>query len=378
MSLYHRVEKLTHSLSRQGFDALAVMPGSSLFYLSGLTFHHTTRLTLAFFPVSGDTPCLVLPEMEVARVEASSSIKLLLFPWSDAVGPAEALRRAIEATLPASAAAQPVVGVEYTVMRVMELRMLEEFTPSAHMVDATALLAGLRMVKEELELTAIRRAVQVSETALRATINHIKEGITERQLAEIWSKELQAAGAEGESFAPIVASGPNSANPHHTVSDRPFAVGDLIILDGGARAGGYVADMTRTIALGEPSDKARRIYGLVHAANLAGQAAVQPYISAEQLDRATRLVIMDGGYGDYFLHRTGHGIGLDVHEPPYIVEGNSERIPPGATFTIEPGIYVPGLGGVRIEDDVLVTENGCESLTQFERELMVLPAEPQG
>jgi Xaa-Pro dipeptidase len=183
----------------------------------------------------------------------------------------------------------------------------------------------------------------------------------------------KAGGAP--SFGTIVASGPNSANPHHSNGDRPFAAGDLIIMDGGAWHQGYASDITRTIALGQPSVEARRIYELVKAANAAGRAAAtRPGATGETIDQAARQVIEQGGYGPQFIHRTGHGLGMEVHEPPYIVGGSRDPLPVGATFTVEPGVYISGVGGVRIEDDVVVTEEGAESLTSFDRDLIVVEA----
>jgi Xaa-Pro dipeptidase len=195
--------------------------------------------------------------------------------------------------------------------------------------------------------------------------------MTERQLAEIWEREMRTAGG-APSFSTIIASGPHAANPHHSNSERTFQPGDLIVMDGGALCEGYASDITRTIALGEPSPELRRVYDLVLAANVAGRAACRPGASGAAIDQAARAVIEAGGYGPHFLHRTGHGLGLEIHEPPYIVAGSNDPLEPGTTFTIEPGIYVASLGGVRIEDDVVITADGAESLTTFERELIIV------
>jgi Xaa-Pro aminopeptidase len=321
---------------------------------------------------------MVLPAMEVARARQSTQTapgasRLQFFGWEDSEGPAAAVRQALAQALPHRSATL-TLAVEYTSMRVLELRALEELLPGLHTIDATPLLAHLRMVKDEQELASMTEAVRMIELALHNTIKHIRPGMSELQLASIWKNEILATGAEGESFPCIVASGPNSANPHHHNSSRPFQSGDLIILDGGVLHEGYASDITRTIALGSPDATARHIYELVLAANTAGRAAVRPGVSGEQIDRAARQVINDGGYGDYFLHRTGHGLGLECHELPNIVAGSTAPLQPGTTFTIEPGIYIPQTGGVRIEDDVVVTADGGSSLTSFERELMVLPA----
>jgi Xaa-Pro dipeptidase len=217
----------------------------------------------------------------------------------------------------------------------------------------------------------MRAAVRIVEDALQTAIAQIRAGMTERELADIWEGAMRAAGS-GPSFGTIVASGPNAANPHHSNTDRAFQPGDLIIMDGGAWYDGYASDITRTIALGEPSPEARRIYDLVFAANAAGRAAARPGASGETIDQAARSVIAGGGYGAQFLHRTGHGLGLEIHEPPYIVAGSADALAPEMTFTVEPGIYVAGVGGVRIEDDVVITADGAESLTTFGRDLIIV------
>jgi len=176
------------------------------------------------------------------------------------------------------------------------------------------------------------------------------------------------AGAQTVSFSPIVSGGPNSANPHASPTDRPVNRGDFLLFDWGAYVGGYASDITRTFPVGEMGPEMRRIYDLVQEANAAGRAAVRPGATCSEVDAAARRVIEAGGYGEYFIHRTGHGLGLQVHEAPFIVAGNERVLESGMTFTIEPGIYLPGRNGVRIEDDVVVTDDGGESLTTYSRE----------
>jgi Xaa-Pro aminopeptidase len=257
-------------------------------------------------------------------------------------------------------------------MRVFELRGLEVAARGAQIEDATALLAGLRMVKDADELAAMREAVRIIEAALGQAIAQARAGMTERELAEIWERGIRTAGSL-PSFDTTVGSGPNGASPHHANSERRLQPGDLVVLDGGAYYQGYASDITRTIAIGEPSAEARRIYQLVQAANAAGRAAaVLPGTTGTSIDQAARQVIEEGGYGPQFIHRTGHGLGLEVHEPPFIVAGSDAPLPTGTTFTVEPGIYVEGVCGVRIEDDMVITANGAESLTSFERDLIIV------
>ena len=368
-----RLERLLAALRARSLSGVALMPDANLAYVSGLAFHHGKRLTLLLIPADGAKPCFVIPALEQTQAEANSQLELRYFPWADADGPAKALAAAVEAAFGPNAHGLGL-AVEHTSMRVMELRALEAAVPGLRTHDATPLFAELRMAKDEQELAAMEQAVRIIELALARAIKQIRPGRTERELSRILSDEVIAAGGDGESFANLVASGPNAANPHHHNSDRPFQAGDLIVIDCGARYGGYISDITRTVAVGEPSEEARRIYDLVLSANEAGRRASRPEATGAEIDAATRSVIAAGGYGDYFIHRTGHGIGLETHELPNIVAGNDEPLEPGTTFTVEPGIYVPGLTGVRIEDNMVMTSAGARSLTSFERELIVIPA----
>ena len=361
-----RIARLQAAIRPNSVAAVAVVPSANLRYLAGLDMHMNERVTVAFFPSRGK-PAIVLPALEAPRAEAQARVPLSFYPWGDAEGPYAALKRCADAL----GLANQKIGVEYTTMRVLELRAVEQAAPGVRAEDATPILGAMRMVKDDEELATMREAARIVEAALQAAIAQLRVGMTERELAKIWDHEIRAAGSE-PSFSTIVASGPNSANPHHSNSDRAFQPGDLIVLDGGAWYNGYSSDITRTIAVGEPSPEARTIYNLVLAANAAGRMAARPEATGEEIDQAARKVIVEGGYGPQFLHRTGHGLGLEVHEPPYIVAGSQEPLEPGTTFTVEPGVYVAGVCGVRIEDDVVITREGAESLTTFERELIIV------
>ncbi|HEC35887.1 MAG TPA: peptidase M24 family protein [Anaerolineae bacterium] len=233
-------------------------------------------------------------------------------------------------------------------------------------------MALLRMRKDAGELARMRRAVAVAEAALRAALSQLQAGMTEREVAGLLMVEILRAGGEGVPFQPIIVAGPNAASPHAVPSDRPIRPGETVVIDCGATVEGYASDITRTVAIGRLPEEMIQVYEVVREANAAGLARAGPGVAAQEVDRAARAVIEAGGYGAYFIHRTGHGLGLEGHEPPYIVEGNQEPLQAGMTFTVEPGIYLPGRGGVRIEDDVVVTSEGAESLTTFPRELTVL------
>jgi Xaa-Pro dipeptidase len=228
------------------------------------------------------------------------------------------------------------------------------------------------MRKDEQEVAQMRRAIAITEAALWTIMHQVEAGMTEREVATALELEFLRAGADSISFAPIVAAGPHSASPHATPGDRPIKPCEPIVVDCGAAVSGYSADITRTFSIGELGQELAHVYDVVRAANRAGRMAVKPGVPAEEVDEAARAVIDKAGYGEYFIHRTGHGLGLEVHEPPYIIAGNGQLLEPGMTFTVEPGIYLTERGGVRIEDDVLVTPDGGESLTAFRRDLLPL------
>ncbi len=255
----------------------------------------------------------------------------------------------------------------------LELRYLEASAPSAQFTAAGESLAALRLQKEPGEIESMRKAVGLAQRALQATLPYIRANVTEREIAAELTLQLLRSGLGSEFvFTPIVSGGPNSANPHAIPSDRKLAVGDLLVIDWGAVVDGYVSDLTRTFAIGEVQPEYKRIAEVVMGANAAGRAAGRPGIAAGHVDQAARKVIEDAGYGVYFTHRTGHGLGIEGHEEPYMFAENTLLLAAGMIYTVEPGIYLPGRGGVRIEDDVLVTKDGCETLSDLPRELQVI------
>jgi Xaa-Pro aminopeptidase len=361
-----RIERLEELMAQRGIDAVALVPGANLFYLTGLQMHLSERVTLALFTQTREG-FLLLPTLEAPRAESRLHVPMKPYTWSDAEGSRagwDRLRRELDL-------AGKTVAVEFLNMRVFELTQLQVFAPNLALADGSELLAELRMVKDADELEAMRRAARVIERALAEVLKLVRPGVTEKELATQWQMSMSRCGADVIPEEPIVAAGPNSAQPHSTATDRPLARGDLVILDGWCTVDGYFTDITRTVAVGEVAPALREIYDIVRQANEAALQRVKPGVPCEQIDQAAREVISRAGYGEYFLHRTGHGLGLEVHEAPGIVAGNTLALKPGMTFTDEPGIYVAGQGGVRIEDDVLVTQDGGESLTHFTRELLV-------
>lgn len=363
-----RIDRLAQALPASGFDALALNPGPTLTYLTGLHFHLMERPTVLLV-APGRPPALVLPELEMAKAHAAG-FALQTFAFGDNPN---TWGQAFEQAASALTLTGKRIGVEPTRLRFLELRFIENAAPGARLDSAEELLSGLRMQKDSTEVDAMRRAVQIAQQALLATLPMIKVGVTEKAIAAELFQQLLQAGSDSEMpFMPIVAGGPNSANPHAGPSDRPLQPGDLLVIDWGARYEGYCSDLTRTFAIGPVDPELRKIAEVVARANAAGRAASQPEVPAGSVDQAARAVIEAAGYGPQFIHRTGHGLGLDEHEPPYIFGENSLVLLPGMTYTVEPGIYLAGRGGVRIEDNIVITASGSQSLSDLPRELITL------
>ncbi len=230
----------------------------------------------------------------------------------------------------------------------------------------------LRRGKDPEEMATIRRAQEATDVAFEEILSRIREGVTERELALELELAMRRAGADAPAFESIVAFGEGAAEPHHAPDERPLRAGDVVKLDFGALVDGYHADMTRTVALGEPPAALREVYQVVQAAQAAGAEAVRAGAATHDVDRAARSLIEDAGYGDRFTHGLGHGVGLEVHEGPWLRPKGEDLLVACAVVTVEPGVYIPGLGGVRIEDMVEVTEDGCRVIPRSSKELLVL------
>jgi Xaa-Pro dipeptidase len=363
-----RFEKLAAALKDSKFDAIALNPGPTLSYLTGLNFHLMERpVVLVFAP--GQTPAIILPELEMQKT-VDLPYKLKTYPYGEIPSEwSQAFRSAFfELDLYGR-----TIGVEPRRMRVLELRLVENGAPGSHVIAAENELASLRLCKDTDEVAKMRQAVKIAQDALEATLPQIKIGMSEKEIAAELTIQLLRHGSDPEMpFAPIVSGGPNSANPHASPSERKLQAGDLLVIDWGATYDGYISDLTRTFAVGEVDDEYRKIHEIVQQANAAGRAAGKPGVACAEVDKAARSVIESAGYGVYFTHRTGHGIGMEGHEEPYMRGDNQQLLETGMAYTVEPGIYLPGRNGVRIEDDMVVTENGCESLSDLPREIRVV------
>jgi Xaa-Pro dipeptidase len=360
-----RRRRLAETAQEHGIQATVLNPGPSLLYFTGLHFHLMERPVVVF--VTPNRPLVVvLPELEAGKL-AGLNDDIAAFTYGE--DPTE-WHHAFTLAVKASGVLGGLIGIEPRNLRVIELRFLEEAAPGARFRSAEKAIASLRSRKSRVEIEAMRAAVGVAERALRQALPQIRLGMTEKDLASELVVQLLRAGTETPlPFSPIVAFGPNSANPHASPSERTLSPGDLILFDWGASVDGYVSDITRMFVAGEVAEELSQIAKVVEAANQAARTAAGPGVPAGDVDAAARATIAQGGYAAAFTHRTGHGLGMEAHEEPYIRAGNPEPLAPGMTFTIEPGIYLNGLGGVRIEDDMVITLAGAESLTSMARGL---------
>ena len=360
-----RMEKLIGLMATYGLAGMAFNPGPTLTYLTGMHFHLMERPTVLLISQAGSA-AIVLPGLEQGKLPPESAM-FRAFTYSDD-----------PATWPlAFAKAGAWLGFEFgeigvvpTRLRFLELQHLQSALPEVEFVDGSLAIAALRMQKDPEEIENMRKAAGIAQEAMRVTLQSLQDGMTEKEIANQLIIQLLEAGSDPElPFPPIVAIGENSANPHAVPTDRRLRPGDLLLVDWGAACEGYYSDITRTFTFGEVDPELVRIGEIVLEANQAGREAGKPGADAGAVDRAARSIISAAGYGEAFIHRTGHGLGVEAHEPPYIFAENGLILAPGMTFTVEPGIYLAGKGGVRIEDDVVVTAAGLESLTDFPRQV---------
>lgn len=345
-------------------DIVAIVPGANMVYFTGLHFHLSERPIIALYSAEGLS--FIIPELEVPKLEGRPDLEARRFAWSDQEGYYPAFRdSAVELSM-----VNRHLGMDGQTMRVFEwLAFKKAGISSKNGVDIGNLLLNQRAFKAPEEIAAMQKAIHISEEALKNVMGWAKPGMTERQIADRLSDEMMKLGGQGNSFGPLVLTGPKSGLPHGNSDDRPWGEDEFLLIDYGAKYNDYPADITRTFCVGEPTDQMRAMYEAVYQANKAAREYAKPGVTAHDLDKVARQIIKEAGFGDYFIHRLGHGLGLDVHELPNIVGGNHQVLEPGMVFTIEPGVYIPNVGGVRIEDNVVVTADGIDVLTSYPREL---------
>ena len=346
-------------------DALLISPGADLRYLTGYEALPLERLTCLVLPAGGD-PLMVVPALEKPAAEASplGGLGLDIVPWAETDDP-----YALVASRLSSGPGTVGLDNHMWAEKVLNFRRV---LPGAEQVLAGQVLAGLRMRKTAAEVESLRAAGAAIDAVHRRVPEWLRPGRTEREVGKDIADAILAAGHAGVDFV-IVGSGPNGASPHHELSDRVIQAGDQVVVDiGGAMPDGYCSDSTRNYSLGEPPAEYAEYFAVLLAAQKAQCEAVRPGITAEELDAVGRDLIASAGYGETFIHRTGHGIGLETHEEPYIVSGSALALEPGMAFSIEPGIYLAGKHGARIEDIAVCTAEGGERLNLTTRELVVV------
>lgn len=352
-----RIGRLRQQMAEQSVDVVMLSVGSDLPYFTGYQATPLERLTMLVVPTDRD-PTLFVPQLEAARV-APGPFEIV--SWSETEDPVRLVAR--------FAGRARAVAIGDHTWSTFLLRLQREL-PETIWSTASDLTRSMRMRKEPEEIELLRAAADAADRVVaRAPLELRFSGRTEREVARDFEEMVVAEGHD-VAWSAIVASGPNGASPHHEPGDRVIEAGDLIVCDFGGELGGYHSDVTRTFVVGERDERADEVHAVVSAANAAARAAVAPGVPCEEVDGTARRVIEEAGYGEFFIHRTGHGIGLEVHEHPYLVEGNDLLLEPGMTFSIEPGIYLPGLLGVRIEDIVACTESGIDELNRAERDLV--------
>jgi D-alanyl-D-alanine dipeptidase len=358
-----RMARAAGQATAAGLTGVLVTPGPDLVYFTGYApMAVTERITMLAIQADRD-PAMVVPVLERPDAEAAAGAEVVsLSDWTDGSDPYEATASLLEPkgryAISDSAWAMHVLG-------------LQQRLPESRYVSMTSALPMLRAIKDADELERLTAAGAAVDASFEEIVSVRFAGRTETEVAADLAGLLREHGHSAVDFT-VVGSGPNGANPHHDLDERTIEDGDMVVMDFGGIKDGYASDITRTVHVGEPTDEEREVYEIVRRAQQAAFEAVRPGIACQEIDRAARQVITEAGYGERFIHRVGHGIGLTTHEPPYMVEGETRPIEPGMCFSIEPGIYLPGRFGVRIEDIVVATQDGGRRLNNTSREMRIV------
>lgn len=366
MDIYKsRLNVIRERMKERNLNGMILFPSSNQYYVTGFRTFPGERLLLTIIPAEGE-PFFIVPMLYESQVKNESWIKDII-AWTDDNKPYEILKEAMEQRQ-LNRGRFAVDDNLYAVQLLSIIKVL----PEIELLPLGDLLGSLRLSKSQEEVDKIRMASRIVDEVVEEVRKNARPGMTEIEIAAMMEFEMRKRGSEGPSFETIVGSGPNSALPHYNAGERRVNTGEFIVLDFGATYKGYCSDTTRTLCMGEPTDKMREVYNVVKEAQEIGVRTARPGIKAREVDEAVRKHIESKGYGEYFIHRTGHGLGLEIHEEPYISGISESMLKPGMVFSIEPGIYINGEFGVRIEDIVVVTEDGCERLNNYRRELTVI------
>lgn len=355
-----RMKSLQDNMTKNQVEMVAIGPTTNMRYLLGFSPFADERLCMLF--VKPDDAMMVVPSLNVEEVAAHTGLKII--PWKDADGPREALKEIRKEC------GSPVVLAVDNAVRADSLLLTQEELNPGRVIPADQLTSPLRLVKSEQEIELLAQSAAQADQAMQAAVDACLPGVSEKEVAWAAESSFRRSGSEEVCFT-IVASGPHGAFPHHHTGERKLQMGDSIIIDIGASHKGYKSDITRVVQLGKPGPEVLKAYEAVKEANQVATSRVRPGESAESIDAAARKHLENAGYGEAFIHRTGHGIGLDVHESPWIMAGDKTKLEQGMVFSIEPGVYLPGKFGIRVEDIVAVTEDGVRTLTGFSHDLVI-------
>jgi Xaa-Pro aminopeptidase len=355
-----RLDRLRAELDRRKLDLFVAAPGTNFAYYTGASPGRSERLILLLVPAKGDAAMLLAPSFEVERVKRASAVPDVR-GWDEQDDPWKLVKTALQGMKPAHRVGQG--AIEATLDYGSALRLFDISGGNWKWQSGAPVTERLRLIKYPEEIALIRRAIEITEASIAATFAALVPGVTEREVAAKLSEEMHARGTSGGG---LVQFGASSALPHGGPGSSALQKETVVLIDAGSQVSGYTSDITRTTWFGDdPADEFKKVFNLVHDAQTAAMELGKPFtVRCQEMDEAARRVIAAGGYGQYFTHRLGHGMGMDGHEPPYLVEGNDTPLEPGMVFTIEPGIYQLDKFGVRIEDDTLVTDTGLEVLSQ--------------
>lgn len=358
----NKITQLQSYLKEHSLDAAFITTPDNVFYFTGFRSNPHERLLGVLIPADAEA-FLICPKMEVPDAEEVFSGKII--GHVDTENAWDLLVQSFPVPI-------AHLGIEKSHMTVERLEWMEARIQGGKFSGIDDYITQMRLIKSEDELVHLRKAAELADYAIEVGCELIEEGKTEMEILSAVESAVKAKGADGMSFSTMVLSGKKTASPHGTPGSNTIKQGDFVLFDLGVIVNGYCSDITRTVSLGEPSEEQREIYETVKRAEETALGLVKPGVTAKELDAAAREVISDAGYGEYFTHRLGHGLGISVHEFPSIHGENDMELVEGMVFTIEPGIYHPDITGVRIEDDVVVTSNGVEVLTKFTKELVIL------
>jgi Xaa-Pro dipeptidase len=361
-----RLTRFSNWLKDQEHSFAFLTTTANVFYLS--KFHtdpHERLVGLAAFP--DEEPFIICPSMEVPQVQRLDW-KYEIIGYSDTDNPWDKVKEALKKRNICAG----TIAIEKAHMNVERSEELQRILPGSTFTSAETKLNELRLIKEENEIHVLREAAKLADFGVEVGVQALEEGKTEMEVLATIEFELKKKGIRQMSFSTMVLTGENTADPHGNPGMQTIKNGDLVLFDLGVVLDGYCSDITRTVAFGEPNEHQKHIYDTVLKAQLAALDACKPGTPIRLIDRTAREIIETEGYGQYFTHRIGHGLGIDVHEYPSMNAINETPLRKGMAFTVEPGIYLPGVGGVRIEDDLLITANGVESMTKFPKELQII------